>query len=346
MKLLIVGDIHWSTYSSIVRGRSKNFSTRLENLIASMQFVEQIADEYKCDEEIFLGDFFDRPNLEPEEISALKEIHWSSNPRIRHFIVGNHESGIATLEYNSTDALSSVRRNNIINEPILYPLDDKTDILFLPYITEDNRKSFVEYVAQRKCNKKLIVASHNDIKGVQMGKFISTTGFEVDEIENNCDLYLNGHLHNGAWITDKILNLGNLTGQNFNEDATKYEHHIAIVDTDTLEVKFIENPYAFNFYKIEINNNFDLNILKQLKNNAVLSIKCVDKYEKDVRELLSNKNVVEYRVILTKDVDTSTSVEVKFECVDHLKQFYDFVVSRDDLENIDIIKEELAEVCK
>ena len=71
MKLLVIGDVHWSTYSSIVRGRGPHFSTRLENLIASMQFVEHIADKYKVDEEIFLGDFFDKPDLNAEEISAL-----------------------------------------------------------------------------------------------------------------------------------------------------------------------------------------------------------------------------------------------------------------------------------
>ena len=118
MKILFVGDVHWSTYSSIVRSRGNHFSKRLENLIASMNFVESIADKYQCDEEIFLGDFFDKPDLNAEEISALSEIEWSHYPRIRHFIVGNHESGIASLVYSSTKSLQ-FKNNDIILDVIV-----------------------------------------------------------------------------------------------------------------------------------------------------------------------------------------------------------------------------------
>ena len=346
MKLLVIGDVHWSTYSSIVRGRGPYFSTRLEGLIASMQFVERIADEYGCDEEIFLGDFFDKPDLNADEISALSEIEWSTHPRIRHFVVGNHESGIATLEYNSTKALQF--KNNVIEDtPLLYPLDEKTELLFLPYITEDNRKPLTDYLAGRNPNKKLIVFSHNDIKDFQMGMFLSKTGFSISEIEDNCDLYVNGHLHNGSWVTKKILNLGNLSGQNFSEDSLKYEHHICIIDTDTGDIKFIENPEAMNFYKLEINNAKDLKQLDYLKPHAVLSIKCVRSLEQQVRDIVATKDVVTYKVIIARELNEAIVENVKtFDCADHLSQFFKYIASLDDLEDLDIIKQELVEVCK
>ena len=71
MKILIVGDVHWSTYSSIVRSRGKKYSTRLENLINSVNWAERIADEENCDRIIYLGDFFDKADLTAEEITAL-----------------------------------------------------------------------------------------------------------------------------------------------------------------------------------------------------------------------------------------------------------------------------------
>ena len=237
MKVLVVGDIHWSTYSSILRSRGNNFSTRLEYLIKSLNWVENISKEYGCEEEIFLGDTFDKPDLTAEEISALTEIDWCSKPRVRHFIVGNHESDIASLNHNSTQILHKV--GVIEDTPYIYPVDETTEFLFLPYITEDNRKPISEYMKNRVKEKKLIVFSHNDIKDFQMGMFLSKTGFAIKDIEDNCALYINGHLHNGGWVSPrKILNLGNLTGQNFSEDAFKYEHHIGILDTDTLEIKF------------------------------------------------------------------------------------------------------------
>ena len=138
MKVCIIGDIHWSTYSSILRTRGKYFSMRLEYLIQSLSWVEMISKKYNCEEEIFLGDFFDKPDLTSEEITALSEVEWNNSTRIKHFIVGNHESGVASLMYNSTQTLYKL--GSIENIPWMYPVDDGTEFLFLPYITEDNRK--------------------------------------------------------------------------------------------------------------------------------------------------------------------------------------------------------------
>lgn len=345
MKILIVGDIHLSTYSSIVRSRGKNFSTRLEHIIKSISWAEQVAKEHDCVEEIFLGDTFDKPDLTSEEISALSEIEWNKSSKLKHFIVGNHESGVASLIYNSTQALHKI--GVIENESYIYPLDENTEILFLPYITEDDRKPLKEYLKDRDTNKKLIVFSHNDIKDFQMGPFLSKTGFKIDEIIENCDLYINGHLHNGGWVVkDKILNLGVLCGQNFNEDAFKYEHNIAILDTNTLSLEFIENPYALNFYKIEINSEDDIKQLYKLKPNAVLSIKCLDKLEDLAKGVLKTLNdIVEYRFILYSEVlsDTFDNVQV-INSVDHLEQFKKFILET--YGNSDVIIEELNEVCK
>lgn len=346
MKVLIVGDIHWSTYSSIVRSRGKNFSTRLEYLIKSLSWVEQVAKEKGCEEEIFLGDTFDKPELSSEELTALSEIEWNTNTRLKHFIVGNHESGVSSLIYNSTQALHKV--GVIEDTPYIYPIDEKTEILFLPYIVEDDRKSLVEYLKGRDVNKRLIICSHNDIKDFQMGMFLSKTGFSIDEIENNCDLYINGHLHNGGWVTKKILNLGVLCGQNFSEDAFKYEHHIAILDTNTLELEFIENPYALNFYKINIDKEEHMNKLNLLKNNAVVTIKCLDTLEEKLRKVLeSHNNIIEYRVIQYSNITSENVEEIKINNVDHLEQFKNFCIDKLGLSGItNCLIEELNEVCK
>jgi hypothetical protein len=348
MKILVVGDIHWSTYSSILRSRGNYFSTRLEYLIKSLNWVEQISKQYGCEEEIFLGDTFDKPDLTAEEISALSEISWESKPRLRHFLVGNHESGMSSLKYNSTQILHKL---GVIEDTAhYYPVDNKTEFLFLPYQTKDASNVIVPFVDQcmeRNPNKKLIVFSHNDIKGFQMGKFISTNGYDIKEIEEGCDLYINGHLHNGGWVSPrKILNLGNLTGQNFSEDASKYEHHIVILDTDTLELEFIKNPYALNFYKIEIDNKDAINQLYFLKENSVLSIKCLDELVDQVRKELKNlTNIVEYRIVQYSKIVLNDGVQtVSMNNVDHLEQFRKFVL--DNLGITEIVEQELNEVCK
>ena len=44
--------------------------------------------------------------------------------------------------------------------------------------------------------KNRIILSHNDLAGLQLGKYISKTGFDINDIDKNCALFINGHLHN------------------------------------------------------------------------------------------------------------------------------------------------------
>lgn len=91
MRICIWGDNHWSQYSSIIRKRGQKYSCRLENSIQSLNWVEKLAVDKNCDMTVCLGDFFDSSSLNAEEITALKDVHWSNLPK--YFIVGNHEMG-------------------------------------------------------------------------------------------------------------------------------------------------------------------------------------------------------------------------------------------------------------
>ena len=349
MKIGIVGDIHWSTYSSILRSRGKDFFFFFEGLIKSLDWAEQLFKEQGCEQEVFLGDFFDKSVIEHEEATALKQVKWNEFPCItkRHFIVGNHEVELGRLEYSSLEALSLVKNHIVYNEPTLVTLGIKTQALFLPYIVEDNRKPLEEYLKDRDPSKKLVIFSHNDIKNFQMGQFLSKTGFDIEDIEKNCDLYLNGHLHNCGKVTNKIINVGVLSGCNFSEDAFKYEHHVAILDTETLEIQYFENPYAFNWYKIDINSSSDLNELNEIKDNAIVCVRCKKQFEADVKDALGHlTNVLTYKIICTRDLllDES-SEELKFDMgKDHIEQFREYILKT--LGNSSIVNEELGEVCK
>ena len=67
MRYLIYTDVHWCTYSSIIRSRGETYSKRIENLITSINWAENLALEKGCNEIICLGDFFDKPDLTSEE---------------------------------------------------------------------------------------------------------------------------------------------------------------------------------------------------------------------------------------------------------------------------------------
>ena len=328
MKIAVCGDIHISKTSSIIRSRGEKYSTRIENCIQSINWFEDYSKD--CDLVIYLGDVFDSPILDDEIITALKDIKWNN---LKHyFIVGNHESSTNNLVYSSLNVLSKQHENFVVvNQPTMI----EGDIGLLPYIIESDRKSLNSYFDNPK-----YIFSHNDLKGVQMGSIISRTGFELDEINDMESLkyFINGHLHNGTKVDDKIINLGILTGRDFGEDATRYTHNIMILNEDGYEL--VENPYAFNFYKREFNNGFDV----KFKTNAVVSVRCPSERANEIKKLLnSNKNVVAYKLNITFESNEENQENISFN-IDYLNELKNFCL--DKIGNNEVVIEELQEVCK
>ena len=359
MKILVIGDVHWSQYSSILRKRGKKYSYRLENLIQSVNWAEQLALQANCELVVYLGDFFDRAEINSEEISALKEIVWASKPH--YFLVGNHEAGRGELLYNSANLFGITDFTVVDSVKPLY-IDNDDRVLFVPYILEENRLSLQEYLNKLNDDsyqvRHTLVFSHNDIKGFAMGKFISQEGFDIVDIDKNCDLYLNGHLHNGGRVSEKIINVGNLTGQNFSEDAFKYNHSVIVLDTDNLTCAVYENPYALNFYKLDFTVNNDIDYINyisgMMKSNCVATIKCneddlgyirarFDPKHKD--ELIPyNCNMIETRIIVQSNrINNYANIESKDLHIDHFEQFSNYMIEH--LGKSEVLEYELQKVC-
>lgn len=342
MKLLLFSDLHMCPRASIISKWGTKYSARLENCIAAVNWLERLAEEKNCDYVINLGDFFDRPDLTSDTITACNDLEWSN---IMHYsIVGNHDASTSSLVFNSVNSFLS-DRHVIITEPQVLPLDD-CDICFLPYVVECDRRPLSEYFKNLDHNKPRVILSHNDISGIQMGPVISKTGFSIEEIEANCDLFFNGHIHEGKEITQKIINIGNTTGVNFSEQALLYSHNVIILDTKDLSFTYVENPHAYNFYKLQIETESDLYCLDKLKNNAVLSIKCEQSLADAVKQKISTiDNIVESRLIITKKYsETSVATDEIDLSVDHLASFIEYCKAT--IENTTILEEEIAEVCK
>lgn len=339
-KYLIYTDVHFCQYSSIVRKQGKKYSVRLHNLIDSISWAEHLAEEENCDEVLTLGDFFDRTDLNAQEITALQDVYFCKKPHI--FLTGNHEANSSSLEYSTAQVFQSIDAE-VITDIKRVEVNDKVDLYFIPYLTNDIRLPLDKYLVDN--GKKKVVLSHNDLAGIQYGKFKSTGGFDVNEVLNNCTLFINGHLHNGYVINDRIILVGNLTGLNFNEDATKYEHYAYIMTIDddgsiTLEPRI--NPYAFNFYKVYINSEEDIKQLYNLKSNSVLSVSCLGSLIPQVEKRLGRaKNVVDYKIYATYKQGGSVDIsDVDFTVEDHFQQFINFVQTK--IEPSEILTEVLT----
>lgn len=354
MKILVVGDIHFSQYSSILRKRGNKYSIRLENLIDSINWAEDLAIQLKADKIVYLGDFFDKPELVSEEITALTEIKWSTIDHV--FLCGNHEIASRDLAFNSANTflLTNMKVINDVEKEEFREFE----LCYLPYIFEEDRKDIHFYLGDK--NKKRIIFSHNDIKDFQMGSFISTEGFSIEDIQNNCDIYLNGHLHNGGKVEDKIINVGNITGQNFSEDGFKYTHSVVLLDTEDMSCAVYDNPYAFNFYKIDFtgkNDDIDyINKIGFMIRNAIITIRCYeDNYSylnkrfnpSTLKDNLIPRqcNVVECRFIIQqKNKEISKEDSMEDISIDHIEKFKSYILEK--FGETDIVKLEINEVCK
>lgn len=334
MKIGVIGDVHWSKYSSIIRSRGSIYSTRLENCIKSVNWAEETTKD--CDIVVYLGDFFDNESLKSEELTALNELKWNDKKHI--FLVGNHELGLNNLIFSSAH-IFNIADMEVIDKPQIIEYD-YLDLCFLPYIL-DNTGNINDYIPKKTNLNTRIYFSHNDLAGVYVGNFVSKIGFNTKDIENDCSLFLNGHLHNATKVDNKIYNVGNLTGQNFSEDASVYNHGICILDTDTCNLKRVENPYAFNFFKIHsienlLNYEFPLNSVITAK----LNINSIDKAKEYVN---SNDNIIAHRFIIdsSQNNDISTIDNISLS-VNHLDRFQEFVFEK--LGTGELVKEELSKI--
>jgi DNA repair exonuclease SbcCD nuclease subunit len=327
--------------ASIINKWGTNYPKRLENCIKSVNWLERKAEELNCDCIINLGDFFDKPDLTSETITACNEIQWSD--LMHYHLVGNHDASNSSLVFNAANMLRT-DRHIIITEPSKREVGN-CDLCFLPYVTECDRKPLSEYFPKRMLNPHRIIFSHNDIMGIQLGPVISRTGFSIEEIEAECDYFFNGHLHSSQAITPKIINLGCLTGKDFGTDAARHSHRVAILDTTTMTVEYLENPYAYNFYKIQIDTETDILSLGQLKSQAVVSIKCAQHLIEKVKQFINETpNIIESRIIIIKQFEASTENTELNLTVDHLTRFIE--CCKTNIENTTILEEELSEICK
>jgi hypothetical protein len=113
-----------------------------------------------------------------------------------------------------------------------------------------------------------------------------------------------------------------------------------------LKIEFIKNPYALNFYKLEINTAKDLGQIKTLGENAVASVKCTEALRESlIKELESNPPLL-YKIIYTRDAIQESGGEslVELNNKDHLEQFREYIL--DTLGSSAIVRDELQEVCK
>ena len=233
MKIALITDTHWG-----VRNDQVAFLDNNKKFLDEVFF--RYLDTNSINTVVHLGDLVDRrkylnintaKRLRSDFIKPLHERGIRA-----HLIIGNHDT-----YYKNTNSVNSIREfyenDFIIHEEATTVTFDDTPILFMPWICDDNREHALESI--RNTNAQICMG-HLELAGFEMYRGSPISHGDDRSIFNRFDLVCSGHYHHRS-TSGNIHYLGSHAEFTWSDyDDPKGFH---ILDTETRELSFIENPY-------------------------------------------------------------------------------------------------------
>lgn len=302
MKILMYSDIHISKTSSILplTFEDSKYSYRQQMIINTGKYLANIADEYRPDIIINLGDTFDQHTITSYDIDTASEFFkcfkYLNIPHI--VLVGNHE--MINNNFNAIQLLSNITNITVISEPCciscnaVMSMSAKNNNI---ETTPDTTLAFIPY-----CNyydildfpKGDFLFSHLDIQGASIrGNIVVEEGLDSNILKAKYKLVFNGHIHKPS-IMSNVVNVGSTTTHSFADDNDTVPQ-CYIFDTETLDLQTFKPTICPLFRKIEINSIPELeNCIANMDNNYKYIINCSCPYaiKEEVKQYLEHSNKV------------------------------------------------------
>jgi len=280
MNIALVTDTHFGA-----RGDSKAFDDYFRKFYEDVFFPTLKERGIKV---VFhLGDCFDRRKyVNFDSLRSCREYFFDKayNEGIDiYMIVGNHDTYYKnTNDVNSPELLLKDYDNiHCFSEPTELTGSFDADILMLPWICTDNYEQSMKAI---KNSKSKICFAHLELAGFQMWKGQEAhDGFDP-ALFKNFDLVCTGHFHH-KHSRGNITYLGNPYQMFWNDYADPRGFHI--LDTETLDLEFIENPYIM-FEKIYYDDTKEMGSPDQYKDRH-LKVVVVNKNNTNDYEMYMEK---------------------------------------------------------
>lgn len=284
MKILLYGDTHFSQSSSVIIGSSSSLEGRLQYLINSFEWMYSKAKEYNVDCIIDLGDLSDSPRLTASEITGITRALKYNQDIPEYHLLGNHERQTEDGTINSVNFIDLLPNHHLIKETKQL----NNEITFVPY------REYVDGDLD-DIQRTHYAFSHIDIFGANVGGWALKAGMSPEYLLSKFDIVINGHIHNHSYVVDtplkKIINLGSISGQNFSSKGTP---HIGLLDTETDELSFIDNPHGLSFYNETCNSISDIikasKAIGETGRKVAVQIKVPMNLVEDARRILNNND--------------------------------------------------------
>jgi DNA repair exonuclease SbcCD nuclease subunit len=243
MKIAIITDTHWG-----VRNDHQAFLDNNKKFLDDTFFP--FIDSHSIVDVIHLGDLVDRRKyLNINTAKRLRDdfIRPLHARGIRaHLTIGNHDT-----YYKNTNSVNSIREfykdDFTIYEQATTVEFDGVPILLMPWICDDNRDHALESI--RTTNAQICMG-HLELSGFEMYRGSPLSHGDDPSLFGRFDLVCSGHYHRRS-TSGNIHYLGSHAEFTWSDyDDPKGFH---ILDTETRELAFIENPYKM-FRKLWYND--------------------------------------------------------------------------------------------
>ena len=237
MKIAVITDTHWG-----IRNDNIAFMDNSKKFLDNVFF--KYIDDNSIDTVFHLGDLVDRRKyinintarrLRTDFLDPLED----RNINV-YMVAGNHDTYFKnTNEVNALQELVKFQYPNftIYDRHAIEIEFDGTPILFIPWICDDNREQILNCIKESKSQ---IAAGHLEIQGFEMYRGSIVSHGDDRNIFGKFDLVMSGHYHHRS-SDGSIFYLGSHAEFTWSDYDDPRGFHI--LDTDTRELTFIENPY-------------------------------------------------------------------------------------------------------
>jgi DNA repair exonuclease SbcCD nuclease subunit len=243
MKIAIITDTHWG-----VRNDHQAFLDNNKKFLDDVFFP--FIDTHSIVDVIHLGDLVDRRKY--LNINTAKRLRDDFIAPLHargiraHLTIGNHDT-----YYKNTNSVNSIREfykdDFTIYEQATTVEFDGVPILLMPWICDDNRDHALESI--RTTNAQICMG-HLELSGFEMYRGSPLSHGDDPSLFGRFDLVCSGHYHRRS-TSGNIHYLGSHAEFTWSDyDDPKGFH---ILDTETREMAFIENPFKM-FRKLWYND--------------------------------------------------------------------------------------------
>jgi len=296
---------------------------------------------------IHLGDVVDRRKfINHKTAHNFKQVFWNRLEELNidtHVIIGNHDT-----YYKNTNEVNALQNLNLNKNCTIYTKAtevtfDGLDILFLPWICDDNLDDSIHTIDQ---SQSPICMGHLEIKGFEMHKgHINEHGLEKEQFIK-FEKVLSGHFHKKS-DDGRIHYLGTQYEMTWSDYKCPKGFHI--FDTETREIERVANPLRM-FKKIVYDdkktdyNQFDLSEYDNTHVKLFISQKTDDDmYNRFVEKMYNAINVHELQII---EDPTDLNASIRGDILEQGEDTLTFLNNYIDQVETDVDKQKLKQFAK